>query len=160
MVDVRDLAAAHIAAMETPAAAGKRFIVCKSPSMWMRELSEVITEEFGSQGYKIPSWHIPKPGLWLAKFFSPVLARVYPVLGKQFTYHTDRMREVLRIKHHNIENSIIDIGYNVTERGLVPQSNGYRGRKRDTTKTEPEESLSVNQQEKENGGDMVNISQH
>ena len=77
MVDVRDLAAAHIAAMEIPAAAGKRFIVCKSPGMWMRELSEVIAGEFESQGYKIPSWHIPKPGLWLAKFFSPVLARVY-----------------------------------------------------------------------------------
>ena len=161
MVDVRDLAAAHIAAMETPTAAGKRFIVCKSPGMWMRELSEVIAGEFGSQGYKIPSWHIPKPGLWLAKFFSPVMARVYPALGKQFTYRTDRMREVLEIEHRNIENSIIDTCYDLIERGLVPRSNSYRGRERNTIKTESqkEQILPANQQDKEEEGDMVNIKQ-
>ena len=71
------------------------------------------------------------------------------------------MREVLRIEHRNIENSIIDTCYDLIERGLVPRSNGYRGRKRDTTKTETQEEkiLPANQQEKEEEGDMVNIRQ-
>ena len=128
MVDVRDLAAAHIAAMETPEAAGKRFIVCQSPGMWMQELAEVIAKEFEPQGYKLPSWHIPKPGLWLAKFFSPVLARVYPALGKQFTYKTDRMRDILGIEHRDINISIIDTCYDLIERGLVQKTSGYQGR--------------------------------
>ena len=145
-MDVRDLAAAHIAAMETPEAAGKRFIVCQSPGMWMKELTEVIAEEFETQGYKLPSWHIPKPGLWLAKFFSPVLARVYPALGKQFTYRTERIREVLGIEHRDIKASIIDTCYDLIERGLVQRTSGYRGRR---------EGLTVTPDEQEQAGDEL-----
>ena len=140
--------------METPEATGKRFIVCQSHGMWMKELAEVIAEEFETQGYKLPSWHIPKPGLWLAKFFSPVLARVYPALGKQFTYRTERMREVLGIEHRDIKASIIDTCYDLIERGLVQRTSGYRGRREGLTATPDEqeqakdESATQEQEEK------------
>ena len=150
LVDVRDVASAHIVAMEKPEAAGKRFIAtCKG--MWMKELSEIIAKEFQPQGYKLPSgWYIPKPGLWLAKFFNPTLARVYPALGKHFTYRTDRMRDLLGISTRDINETIIDTCYDLIEQGFVPKTSGYRGRLVDAVVAEPRKE--TRQQEKEEEG--------
>ena len=58
-VDVRDVARAHLAAMEKPEAAGKRFILYNK-SIWMRDAAEVISAEFAPMGYKIPLRNVPK----------------------------------------------------------------------------------------------------
>ena len=50
VADVRDVAAAHRLAMETPGAAGHRYI-CASPAMWMGDIAAVLAAEFGPRGY-------------------------------------------------------------------------------------------------------------
>eukprot|EP00124_Ichthyophonus_hoferi_P002195 Ihof_evm2s140 gene=Ihof_evmTU2s140 len=50
VVDVRDVARAHIAAMETEEANGKRFVMT-SRTLFFKELSDALTKEFGPMGY-------------------------------------------------------------------------------------------------------------
>ena len=82
-VDVRDVAAAHIAAMEVPEAVGNRHILYGS-SMWMKEVADVIAKEFNPQGYSIPRFVMPKVGVWVYKAFDPAAKLVYPLIGKKF----------------------------------------------------------------------------
>ena len=96
LVDVRDVAAGQIAAMEKPEASGKRFIL-SAENRWMREMAEIISEEFTSQGYKIPSWLMPKPGVWLLRFFEPTIKMIYPTVGKVITFSNEKMKSELDI---------------------------------------------------------------
>jgi len=58
MVDVRDVAAAHIAAMTTDSAAGQRYI-CGLDSHSLRDVAAVLAREFGPKGYRVPTAKLP-----------------------------------------------------------------------------------------------------
>ena len=59
MVDVRDVAAAHIAAATAPAAAGKRYI-CSGEFHWVIEQAQIMA----AAGHKVPSLgHSPTSAL-------------------------------------------------------------------------------------------------
>ena len=51
LIDVRDVATAHVKAMTLPEAAGNRHIIHNS-NHWMTEMGEILAKEFASQGYK------------------------------------------------------------------------------------------------------------
>jgi nucleoside-diphosphate-sugar epimerase len=57
VIDVRDVASAHVAAMTNPMAAGKRYC-CVAGVLWWYELIEILDQHFASRGYKI---HTPEP---------------------------------------------------------------------------------------------------
>ena len=125
LVDVRDVAAAHIAAMEVPEAAGNRHIIAAS-TLSMKEMATIISEEFSPQGYRIPSFVMPKFGVWVYKMFDPTARLIYPLIGKVNTYANERMRNVLNIQPKDTAESIIQTCYNLIEMGLVPKKPGYR----------------------------------
>ena len=58
-VDVRDVAAAHLAAMTIPEAAGERFC-CAIEHAWMCDFADILNKHFASRGYKIPHSEIAK----------------------------------------------------------------------------------------------------
>lgn len=58
MVDVRDVAAAHVAAMTVPSAAGQRFI-CGLDSHSLRDVASILAREYGPKGYRIPTGRLP-----------------------------------------------------------------------------------------------------
>ena len=126
VVDVRDVAAAHIAAMEVSEAVGNRHILVGA-TISMKEMSNIIANEFKPQGYRIPSFVMPKFGVWVYKAFDPSARLIYPMIGKMSTYANDRMRDVLGIQPENVSKSIIDTCYNLIELGIVPKKPGYRG---------------------------------
>ena len=53
VVDVRDVAAAHLAALEAPAAAGRRFIVSDRPLM-LRDMGRILGREFPGFRRRMP----------------------------------------------------------------------------------------------------------
>lgn len=55
VVDVRDVARAHILALQKPAEVvnGKRFIL-SGDSYWFKDMAGMLSNTFESQGYKIP----------------------------------------------------------------------------------------------------------
>ncbi len=80
LVDVRDVAAAHLAAMIAPDAAGERFI-CALDSHSLREVAAVLAREYNPKGYRVPTGKLPGFALRLAAKFDTVAAMAVNDLG-------------------------------------------------------------------------------
>lgn len=94
VVDVRDVAEAHILALENDASIGQRYLVADA-FMWMSELAEILREAFPDHARKIPSGQLPN---WLVRFFSlfnPPLRQILPELGKRRIVSSDKARKEL-----------------------------------------------------------------
>ena len=126
IVDVRDVAAAHIAAMEKNEAAGNRYIL-SNRTLHFREMAQIVGDEFQAQGYKIPSKNLPKALLWLGKFFDSRIKQIYPLVGKTVTLSNERMVNELGVSPRPVEESIIDACYSLIDMGLAKKTPGYLG---------------------------------
>lgn len=126
IVDVRDVATAHIAAMEKSEAAGNRYILSNC-TLHFREMAQIVGTEFEPQGYKIPTKNMPKALLWVGKFFHSGIKQIYPILGKTAQLSNERMVNELEVTPRPIEESIIDTCYSLIELGLARKTGGYLG---------------------------------
>ena len=126
IIDVRDLAAIHIAAMETPEAAGQRYIA-NGQNLWWKEMADIMAEEFGPQGYKPTSYVMPKFGVAIMKVFNSFLRRIYPMIGTEIKYDNKKMMSQLGIQPRDPKTSVIDTCYGLIEIGAVEKKERYRG---------------------------------
>ena len=126
VVDVRDVAAAHIAAMEKPEAPGNRHIVSER-EMSLKEIADVVSKEFTPQGYSITSMTIPKFLAWPMQFFNQDMKAMYPMIGKKIHFNNDRLQNALGIQPRDATVSIIELCYCLIEGGIVPKKPGYLG---------------------------------
>jgi dihydroflavonol-4-reductase len=118
LVDVRDVASAHVAALNTPAAAGKRFI-CHTGFLWMKEIGQILNDEFASQGYRIPLFPIPDFAMRLMGLVDGTVRLQLPQLGKTIDYSTALTRQVLQWAPRPLRDSIIDTGRQLIASGSL-----------------------------------------
>ena len=126
LVDVRDVAAAHIAGMTLPEAAGKRHILC-SGNMWMKEMAECLVKEFKPQGYNIPTMVAPYAFLWLASFVDKSVRLLLPTVGKVTKLNNQRMVSILGVTPRPMEETLIQMCYSMIETGKIKKTTGYKG---------------------------------
>lgn len=105
IVDVRDLADLHIAAMENPAAAGKRFLAVAG-NLWMREVAELIRDDDPMR--KVTTRELPDWLVRLAARFQPELTQLVPMLGRRYTYSTAAARTILGWHPRPVEETVLD----------------------------------------------------
>jgi len=94
IVDVRDIAAMHVAALSKPKSKGHRFIG-SSGDMWFRELSATLKSLYPDRKITLrqaPNWFIR-----LYALFDPAVRTVLPILGKRLVTDNSRARDVLGI---------------------------------------------------------------
>ena len=121
MVDVRDVARAHLLAMETPAAAGNRYI-CAGDHMWMQDMAKTLAAEFAPKGYRVPTGHLPYWVLWIAARFDKTLRLALGSIGhRELVSHEKIRRELGWTPRPPIE-TLVDMGYSAIEHGIVPQA--------------------------------------
>ena len=125
--DVREVAAAHLAAMLRPEAAGHRHII-SGPNLWMSDMGKILDAEFRPMGYKIPTGDAPYCLLWFLSFFDPALRAILPSLGKVERFDNTRMTQVLRIRPRPVEETILDTAYSMIDHGLAVKKPNYRPR--------------------------------
>ena len=104
IVDVRDVARAHVEAMERPAAAGERFLV-GNEVLSFSEIGEVLREAFPDR--KLPKGELPN---WLVRMMvplNPTLKQILPELGKRRAYTNAKAREQLEIDFIPAKDAII-----------------------------------------------------
>ena len=77
IVDVRDVAAAHLLAMTVPDAAGRRLLLSNGPALSLAEIGATVREALGAAAALVPTTTLPGPGF--AKLTSNERART--VLG-------------------------------------------------------------------------------
>ncbi|MEO1305368.1 MAG: aldehyde reductase [Pseudomonadota bacterium] len=114
IVDVRDVALAHVAAMEKPDAAGERFIVGERV-LSFTQIGDVLREAY--PGRKLPKGELPS---WLVRMLTlvnPTLKQIVPELEKERSFSNEKSKTMLGIDYIPAEdailastNSLIDLG--------------------------------------------------
>ncbi|HEY0454403.1 NAD-dependent epimerase/dehydratase family protein [Actinophytocola sp.] len=118
-VDVRDVATAQRLALETPAAAGNRYILA-GEHMWMRDIAAILAEEFNPQGYRVPTGALPT---WFARVmarFDPTVRQALDHVGRIERVSSAKARIELGWTMRPARDSILDTAYSLVELGLAP----------------------------------------
>jgi nucleoside-diphosphate-sugar epimerase len=95
IVDVRDVAAAHILAMTSPAAAGERFLLASGPVVAMKEIGAILRGHFGDAAEKVPTRRIPNIVIRLAAQFNDEASSAAADLDYVKKISNDKARRVL-----------------------------------------------------------------
>jgi nucleoside-diphosphate-sugar epimerase len=118
MVDVRDIADLHIAAMTAPEAAGQRFIGA-GPFLWIADVARVLKDRLGPAARKVPSRVLPS---WLVRIVALVDGRLQPViheLDRRRDFSADKAERLLGWKQRPVEDSIVDCAQSLIRHGVV-----------------------------------------
>jgi dihydroflavonol-4-reductase len=118
MVDVRDVADAHLAAMMTPEAAGMRFC-CAIEGAKIQDIALILNRQFAKRGYKIPTRKLPNIIVRFAALFDKTLKIVVKDLGKPCEISNARIKEVLAWKPHTLEEMVVTMAESMIEHGVV-----------------------------------------
>ena len=116
IVDVRDVAAAHIEAMLRPEAAGERFIV-SDEALWLSEIGAVLAMAYPDRN--LPDAEIPDEQIKLAAEANPALKSLLPNLGRRRPYNNAKAREVLGIDFIPAEDALRASAASAFKLGLV-----------------------------------------
>ncbi|MCB0868459.1 MAG: aldehyde reductase [Solirubrobacterales bacterium] len=114
-VDVRDVSAAHIAAMEIPEAGGQRYIA-SGPFLWLLEVSEILRERLPDLARKAPTRTAPKFMVRIMALFDPGARALVGDIGQKSNFDTTRAREVLGIEARPVEETIVDCARSLAAR--------------------------------------------
>lgn len=118
LVDVRDVADAHILALTAPQAAGKRF-VCSGEFYWISDLARALSGHLGDKGYRIPTRELPNWMVRLGALFDPTIRSVLHQLGERKEIDAARLRAELRWSPRPNEDTIRDTADSLIEHGVV-----------------------------------------
>ena len=115
-VDVRDVAAAHILAMQNPSSNGERFALAEK-DLWYKDVSKLLREN----GFdKAPKISVPT---WAAKIianFSKELKLALPFLGRvRSVKNTSKAKDILGWNPRPAEESILELANQIKEMGLI-----------------------------------------
>jgi len=117
VVDVRDVAQAHIKAGFTPEAHGRH--ICVSRSATFLELGQALRKEFGSR-YPFPRRELPKPLVWLAAPSAGITRRYVALnVGHPLKFDNRRAREELGVDFRPIETSVVEFFQQLMADGVV-----------------------------------------
>lgn len=117
--DVRDVAAAHVAAMTSEHTAGKRFILA-SEHVPMHEIAEVLARHFGPRGYKVPTGRVPSFVIKLLGLWDKTTRMAARELGKRHDVSTQRARSLLGWEPRTVESMVVDMAESMIRCGALP----------------------------------------
>jgi len=118
VVDVRDVAAAHIAALTAPAAAGHRYI-CAGPFLWIAEMADILAAHLADTGRRVPTRRLPDLLFRVAALFDPTLRLVVDDLGRRSDFDTTAIRRDLDWTPRPVSETINETADGLIAHGVV-----------------------------------------
>jgi nucleoside-diphosphate-sugar epimerase len=118
VVDVRDVASAHVAALTTPEAAGQRFC-CAADFAWMRDMAEILNRHFAARGYRVATRRLPDFLVRGVALFDKTARVAIGDLGLHQEVSNERIQRVLGWKPRPLEETIVATGESLIEMGIV-----------------------------------------
>ncbi len=104
-VDVRDVAAAHIAALERPETAGERF-ACSGGYLEFSELAAIIKTQYPNK--KIATRVAPNLLMRFLAIFDPAIRGIVPALGQRADVSSAKAQEQLGIEFRDVSDSLLE----------------------------------------------------
>ncbi|MDR6954782.1 nucleoside-diphosphate-sugar epimerase [Ancylobacter sp. 3268] len=95
VVDVRDVASAHVMAMTNPHAAGERFLLSNGRALSLKEIGAIIRAALGDAAKRVPMRALPDFVVRIAARFNAEMRPFVPDLGYAKKTSNDKARRVL-----------------------------------------------------------------
>ncbi|MFC4063437.1 NAD-dependent epimerase/dehydratase family protein [Actinoplanes subglobosus] len=121
IVDVRDVAAAHVAAMTAPGAAGERFLLSSGPVVSMKEIGAVLRAHLGSAASKVPTRSIPNLVVRLGALVNPSMRAFAGELGYVKQISNAKARRVLSWEPRPSAEAIVAAGESLVAQTTIRQ---------------------------------------
>jgi dihydroflavonol-4-reductase len=118
MVDVRDVASAHVTAMTTPEARGQRFI-CVEANHSMMEVALILKAHVAHLGYKIPTKRLPSIAIRVMALFDATVRLAMNDLGTTQTLSNERIRRVLHWSPRDLKEMATSMADSMIHYGVV-----------------------------------------
>ncbi|HJQ42584.1 MAG TPA: NAD-dependent epimerase/dehydratase family protein, partial [Jatrophihabitantaceae bacterium] len=113
--DVRDVAAAHVTALETAEAAGERFVIA-GELRWMGEIADILRRGLDPESAALVCGvELSDETVRGLARDDPGLASVITELGRAVHYRTDKARDVLGWSPRPIEQTVLDSARSLLE---------------------------------------------
>ncbi|KHN87491.1 NADPH-dependent aldehyde reductase ARI1 [Toxocara canis] len=126
IVDVDDVALAHIRAMRNSDTDDQRILITAC-TMSFRQIAQVLRKEFAPQDYSVPRLRVP---FFMIRLYSLLdeEAREVVRLGKYVEYFDNsKAKQLLGMTFKDPRISLIEMAYDMIERGIIPKRSKYRG---------------------------------
>ncbi|MEM6295017.1 MAG: aldehyde reductase [Myxococcota bacterium] len=117
VVDVRDVAKAHLEALRRPDAAGRHIL--SNRGMWLREMADVLRPAYPK--HKVPTRQMPNFAMYALALFDKRLSWDFlrRNLGVERTLANEKSRNALGIEYMPIETTILDTAKSFVDQGLL-----------------------------------------
>ncbi|MFZ5750721.1 MAG: NAD-dependent epimerase/dehydratase family protein [Pseudomonadota bacterium] len=116
VVDVRDVALAHVRALDRPEAEGQR-IIASSGSLWLPDWGRILKAEWPDR--RIPTRTAPKALLRILALFDAEIRASLPAVGHMEQVSAEKARRLLGIDFIPPDAALIAAGRELVARGLV-----------------------------------------
>ncbi|XP_064456631.1 uncharacterized protein LOC135367346 [Ornithodoros turicata] len=138
VVDVRDVAQAHVKALFSPDAANHRHIVTNQ-SISVKDMATALAKEFKPHGYSICTAGAPYFLMWLNSLVDKKSKLLLSNTNTASAYDTSRMKDVLSLEPRDVQQSIVDTAYSMIQLGVVKKSKKMKKQEMSTeSETHPE----------------------
>jgi dihydroflavonol-4-reductase len=107
IVDVRDVATAHLMAMTSPTAEGQRFIV-SGQLLWYGDIVGILRTHLGGDAASVPSASLTDGEFRSLARRSPLLANLLPLLGRDLQHSSAKARRLLGWQSRPATTTIVD----------------------------------------------------
>lgn len=120
IVDVRDVAAAHVAALTAPEAAGRRILVASgAPAVAMEQIGGILRSQLGAAAAKVPTQTIPDDVIRESARSNPDLRWIAADLGFVKQISTARAHDILGLRPRKPEQAILAAAESLLAKDLV-----------------------------------------
>jgi nucleoside-diphosphate-sugar epimerase len=107
VVDVRDVAAAHLLAMTAPDAAGERFIVSGNVS-WFGDIAQMLRDNLGPDASRVPTETLSDDVFRSFAKASPELQTLLPLLGRELQHSSAKAGRILDWQPRPAIDTVVD----------------------------------------------------
>lgn len=118
VVDVRDLVDLHIRAMESPAAAGERFLGT-GPFIWLGDIAAAVKAALGEAAAKVPTRELPNVAVRIASLFDPSLKAITVSLGRKNRHSTEKAARILSWTPRPAEETVVECAESLIAHGAI-----------------------------------------
>jgi len=117
-VDVRDVARAHVLAIESESEEAEGRFACYASNMSFLAAGKYLASEFKPLGYNVPTTKAPYIGLWFWSFFDKALCRILKNIGLVPQISATKATKVLGLEYIDYETSLKEMGHSMISLGM------------------------------------------
>jgi dihydroflavonol-4-reductase len=119
IIDVRDVADAHLRAMTNPAAKGERFLAVAGDFMTIEEIAKVLRSRMGNFAGRVPTRVLSNVMVRLASLFDPSIRPNISELGKVKRATNEKARRLLGWAPRSNEEALVATAESLVRLGLL-----------------------------------------